>query len=50
MKKLSQLKKKYHYVFYDKSFGKGGQEGRGFYHKNKKTISIYDSQFSGSEI
>ena len=25
--------KKYYYVFYDKSFGKGGQEGRGYYYK-----------------
>ena len=35
MKKLLKLKK-YYYVFYDKSFAKGGQEGRGFYYESKK--------------
>ena len=34
------LQKKYYYVFYDKSFGKGGQEGRGYYYKSKK-INLY---------
>ena len=29
------IPKIYYYVFYDKSFGRGGQECRGFYYKNE---------------
>ena len=29
------LRKKYYYVFYNKSFRRGGQECRGFYYKNE---------------
>ena len=30
------IPKIYYYVFYDKSFGRGGQEGRGFYYYDEK--------------
>ena len=44
--KKQLLKQKYYYVLYDKSFGKGGQKGRGFYYGNEnKNLYLRFSTF-----